>query len=1141
MFGFSRIFFSNRKDATILASRDCRSNSLFKAKIGFCLLTLFLFAPLRMQAQVGTSDVLGTVTDSSGGLVAKASVTVKNLGTSAVRTTTSNDRGDYIFNVLPNGSYSLDVEASGFKKYTVTFELSSGTRARFDAKLEVGGANETVEVSAGAAALQTDSSTISSTVAPETIQDMPLPNRNYFALVEALPGVSMGSQGGSASQGTPTSGSTNFDRRPFSTIVANGQSDSLNNHLVNGFDNNEATYGNPGVRPTADGIEEMRVETTNASAEFGRAAGAVANVITKSGTNAFHGSAFGYLRNQKTDARPFFLTEAISPSKPTYQQNNEGGSIGGPIIKDRTFFFFAFERDAINKGLTSALSAVPTKYEHDHPGDFSDVGALNMLQDPAKYPISPLMLKMFKLYPYPNAGESNGVGWFISSPIWTQRMTNYEARVDHHFSPNDLFFARYGYNPTTTTYPGAFPYNTEFGVWPMGSPLAQPGPSSTNTQNVQLDYVHLFSQSLLLDLKAGYTRYNTASLGLNTGKGVAQKMGIPNAPTPGQLGDDLPLFGGPAFAWAPVGGPNEVPFFNINNTFQYAGSVTWTNGSHNIKFGSGFIKRQVDILGAHTSAGFALMGFDFAGRFHDQRADFLGGYPLFFNKATPVYKSYYRFWEWNGYVQDDWRVTSKLTLNLGLRYEIFAPLRDAKDHYSMFDLSTINDGKPFDAHNFILGGTGGVKTDYTAIAPRFGAAYSISKSLVMRGGFGLTYTPGQNTAPGNQAGGATAYATNPPYIFNYTAMFPDLNDPSVWKNPAPLDLNTWNTDNAITTVASLPSDIPASRYYQANFAVEKEIGKNVFTAAWVGVFGRRLTHSIDLNMPNLPGPNKPTPSFVYAGKFNFVTSLPYSKNDLTANYNGLQMIYSRRFARGFQLNTNWTWSHGLTGSAGVDKDTIDYGNTAMDIRHRVSVVASYELPFGKSLHGAAGVLAKGWQINGIYQWQTGQPFTIIASASCDAALDPRCAGQAPQTSYLNLPGTGQANYRPNIVGEPIVNGIVNLNAFGPPVPGTQGNEGINQLRGPRFWKADLSIFKNFQIIEDKLKLQLRAEGFNIANTPSFVYSQDTTTIGAWVKGPANPKNPSGLVPKPDSKVGVLTETAGFYSPRQFQFALRLLF
>jgi len=1112
--------------------------SNIKATIGFTLLVFLMFAPLHLLAQVGTSDVLGTVTDTSGGLIPNATVTIKNVGTSATRSTTTSERGDYIFSVLPNGSYSLTVEAAGFKRYTVTFDLSSGTRARYDANLEVGTVSETVEVSAGAAVLQTDSSTISSIIAPEAVQDLPLPNRNYFAIVETLPGVSMGMQGGSSSQGTPTSGTQMVDRRPFSSIVANGQSDALNNHLINGFDNNEAAYGNPGVRPTVDGIAEMKVDTTNPSAEFGRVAGAVANVITKSGTNSFHGSAFIYFRNEATDAKSYFATTA---EKPKYRQNNEGGSIGGPIIKDKTFFFFAFERNAIDKGQTF-LSTVPTKYEQDHPGDFSDVGGMVMTQDQ----INPFMLKMFSLYPEPNAGEKSGpdgFGYYVSSPNWTQRMTNYEARVDHRFSANDLFFARYGYNPTTTTFPGNFPYNEEVGAWPVGAALTQPGPSSTNTQNIQLDYVHIFNQSLLLDLKAGYTRYDTASKGLNTGTGVAEKFGMPNAPGAGQIGDDLPLFGGPTFAWTSLGGPNDVPFYDINNTFQYAGSMTWSKGSHNIKFGSGIIKRQVNLLYTHFGGGFALMGFPTPPYF-DQRANFLGGYPLFFSRNTPVYKTYFRFGEWNAYVQDDWRVNSKLTLNLGLRYDIFTPLSEAKDHYSVFDASTINDGKPLDAHNFILGGTGGVNTDFSNFAPRLGFAYSMTSSFVMRGAFGVSYLPRADTL---QGGGIISTNSNPPYVFNYTAFGADLSDPSVWINPRESDLTAWNDDPTVTTLTATPSDIKSPRYYQSSLAIQKEIGQNVLTAAWVGVFGRRLPHGIDLNMPNLPGPNNPTPSYVYASVFNNVTSIPSTKYDATANYNGLQVIYSRRFAKGLSLNANWTWSHALADSAGADSSYMDYGNTASDIRHRIAITASYELPFGSSLTGLAGILAKSWQLNGVYQWQTGQPFTIIASAACTyidertgQVVDPRCENVPAGTSYLNLPASGQAQYRPDIVDEVWLNGQLNLNAFAPPVPGTQGNEGVNQLRGPRFQKADLSVFKYFPITEG-VRLQFRVEAFNISNTPSFVISGDNVTISSWTRGPANPNNASGLVAAQGGKLGIITDTAGFYTARQFQFALKLLF
>jgi hypothetical protein len=1161
--------------------RDMQRNLPNLLLSGLVTLLLAMLIPMPSRAQVGSADVLGTVTDTTGAVIPGATITVKNLGTSIVRTTTSGASGEYIVNTLPNGSYSLTAEAKGFKTFTIKeFALTTGERARKNAQLTIGDVTERVEVAeSSTATLQTDTATVTSTIDSTAVQELPMGNRNFYGIVQELPGVNFGNQGGSSSGGgSGTSGTTQKDRRPDSTIMANGQSDGSNNNMVNGFDNNgDVIFGNTGVRPTVDGIEEMKVDTGNGGAEDGRAAGAAVNVVTKSGTNNFHGSAFEYLRNEATDARNFFDTVAVDPKIAKYRQNNFGGSVGGPIKKGKTFFFFAYENDQLDRGLTFT-SFVPTAYELDHIGDFSDVpgnfcgagpnatgDACSSSNGPLHGPIIngasgapdgmlPWLVKMYSLFPKANAGESNGVGKYVTSPDWTQRITDWEVRIDHHFSPNDTVFVRYANNPAATTYPGNFPEKD--GVEPNGEGLEQPGVSSTPTKNVQVDYVHIFTPQLLIDLKAGFSRYNSQDSGFNQGKGLMEAFGIPNAVSKGAIGDDLPELAGPFELWSAMAGPSAVPLHNIGNTFQYAGSATYNHGTHDVKVGGGFIRRQVQYFTSGMYGGLALMGFPF-GPYNDSRAAFLGGYPLFFQRNNPIGIPNGRGSEWNLYAQDNWRVTSRITINYGVRYDVFTVYGDAHNVMSNFDIRTLGDGKALDAHNFILGGTGGLTTDYGSIAPRVGVSYSMTPKTVIRGAFGISYSPSGTGALTNQ---------NPPYVFNNQNMFPWLGaDPAtdpgmtIWENipTKALSLDGWNNLSYITSVSNVPLQPKNPRTFQSNITLQRQIGNNSVSAGWVGVFGRDGSLGLNLNVPNMPGANGAYTGYIYTqspsnpnGIFNYVTGISssyYGKG--ISNYDALQLVFARHLTNGLSANANWTWSHALATSAGPNNYSTEYGNSGLDIRHRMAANATYAIPFARNAHGVLAVAAKGWQATGIWQWQTGNPWQAQTQVGCSitgTSADARGCGlnnSGVNQSYLGQPGS--PSYRPNIVGKPMVNGKANYAAFQPPVFGTQGNEGLNSLLGPHYREFDMSLIKDFQV-HDQIKLQFRAEAFNISNTPNFSITSDNISVSAWTNDPTqgggvSSANPSGLVAVNDAKLGQLNDTAGFSTARNFQFVLKLLF
>jgi hypothetical protein len=485
-------------------------------------------------AQITTANMVGTVTDSSGAIVPGAKVTIENLGTHEIHSMQTGQSGDYTFNFLQPGSYSVTVRAIGFQAYKIpSLMLGAGDRSRADAKLEIGEASQTVQVTAAIAALQTDSSTVGSVVPERIVQDVPLNGRNYVTLVQNSVGVNSGPPNNGSSGTRPD------DRRQTNEVSANGMADNLNNNMVDGMDNNERNKGLIIIRPAIDAIQEVRVDTNNTTAETGRAGGATINVITRAGTNSFHGTLYEFLRNDMLDANDYFAKQKNVP-RYKYRQNQFGGSFGGPIRKDKTFFFADIEELRIVQGLPTGLITVPTLYEEQHLGDFSDQTVRDTTvpnpNNPGQFmpvgqpgpvvpmsQIDPVARKYWALFPAPlSSGTTNN---YSNSPIKTFNSTTVDSRVDNHFSNGDSMFVRYSYNPVSSFTPGWLPVVN--GVQPGGG--SYPGPNKTSSQGAQLHYVHSFSSSLVAEAGMGFSRINLASLPLNYGNNVGESFGLPNS------------------------------------------------------------------------------------------------------------------------------------------------------------------------------------------------------------------------------------------------------------------------------------------------------------------------------------------------------------------------------------------------------------------------------------------------------------------------------------------------------------------------------------------------------------------------------------------------------------------------------------
>jgi len=1044
------------------------------------VLTVGLLGLPMANAQVVTADIVGTVTDNNGAVLQGAKVTIVNADTQLTRSTVSGGTGEYSFTLLPPGAYTVRVVQTGFKAKEVrSVKIGAGDRAREDAQLDIGAATETVTVTGeSAAALQADSSTVQDVVSEQSMQDMPLNGRNLASAVQQAAGVNQASPSSISSGGRPD------DRRPGFSFAANGQSDLSNNSLVDGLDNNEREQGFAGIRPSLDAISEVRVLTNNYAAEVGRTAGAVVNIITKAGTNNFHGSAYEYFRNDVFDAKDYFA----GSKTPEYRQNVFGGTLGGPIVKNKTFFFGDLEANRAIQGVVSS-STVPTAFEESNPGDFSDIGGPVI---PAQS-INATGLAYFKMYPTPT--NSKLINNYVSSMNKTQYAISTDDRVDHQFGAKDTMFVRFGYNPTSTVIPGAFPNVKVAGktVNPGGSSYF--GPSKTVATNIQSNYIHIFSPNLVLELKAGYTRIDIKTDTANHGLSLASDLGLVDSYT-GSDATGLPRMWMINGDFTSLGDSIFMPIYDINNTFQYNGAFTYSRGNHNLKAGGAIIRRELNYFQDQWSP---QGGFIFQpSATYNSLGSLLTGSPSFSERGNDLAHQGLRSWEPSVYGQDDWHAKPWLTLNFGVRWEAYTPITDAHNKFANFDVQQLK---------ILVAGqgttaSGGVKTDYSDFSPRVGAEVNLGNGTVVRGGFGMSYYPPIMQTQVENANAPFSYDCFP----CFSATFPNLPVPSS------------DASNPVGTVSAVDMHLKNAYVRQFNLFVQKQIGSNSITIGGVGENGRRALYLRNSDEPLPSGAGNAKPAYVYATQLPNVTEIQYIDNSGISNYYGLQVEFHRSSTKGMTFDGNYTWGHGLSNSVQAastytnpspalvtDDPMYDYGNSPLDVRHRVAGSLSYELPFGKTAHGVEAAAISGWQASLMGFWQTGLPFTVVDS-----------------TAAINLPGV--SSDRPNQSGsaalsQPSINKWFNTSVFSTQSVGVAGNESSDSVYGPRARVLNASLLKDFSVLES-LRMQFRAEFFNITNTPNF----------------GQPGN--GLTTK---QFGVVSSTAGNMNPRQMQFALKLHF
>jgi hypothetical protein len=1081
--------------------------------------SLIAFVFVRVAAaQVERGSIVGTLTDKSGSVVPGVEVTVTNESTNASVNVRTDSSGNYAAVNLLAGTYTVTAKNIGFSSQAHKgFVLQVGQEARLNIVLEVGTVEQVIEVNADAPLLQTENASVGQVIAPEPIAALPLNGRNFVQLAILAPGVSGLDY---AQPNTINSGRRPDELRPGGTTVqANGVRSYLNQVLIDGIDATEMISQTFVVRPTVEGIQEFKVLTNNSGAEFGRAGGAVIVINTKSGGNEVHGSVFEFLRNSALDAKNFF--DRPDQKIPPFRQNQFGGSMGGPIARNRSFIFGDYEGQREVLGQTF-LVTVPTAAMRR--GDFSGI-APNGIFDPlttrpnpngagfirdrfANDQINPdrfdpIAAKLVNLYPLPQtAGLANN---YVANPIKHSSTDRMDLRIDHQLTSKDSLFGRYSLDDSRLTIPDTF--DTDIG----GNENSFAGPNDVRGQSFVIADVHSFTPKILGDFRFGYTRFASFLLPTTLTNPVWKE--IPGRDDSDPYQPSAPIIS-PA-GYAGLGNSRSDPLIRRENMQEYIASLSVLRGSHNLKFGIDLRRRLVsETASPPGESAFGRFNFDnaftnnplSAGGTGHVMATMLLGYPQrttrdFFIPGT----AYVESGEYNYFARDEWRVSNRLTLNLGVHYEVNTPFVEKNNYWVNFD--------PASAELLIAGQnasrTADIDTDWGAVGPRFGFAYQLGSKTVMRGGYGIFYAPeGRHDTTIRQF-------RQVPFDLIFSdipgALFPGNQVSQGFKTLS--DFPPIDPQNPFGTLKGVTPDFLNAAIQQFNFGLQREIGSSsVFTATYVGSLGRHLTWTRPLNQPS-PGPGNIQARRPYNARFPNVTNITWYETSGASAYHSLQTSFEKRFGSGLYFLGNWTWSHGLDNAGGdggangpIPQDPTnrraDWGNMNADIRHRVNLAWSYALPFGKD-GSPLRFLVGDWEFAGITVLQSGLPFTMTASGS-----------------PTNTGAGGRADVVPGVDPQPeerTVNRWFNPAAFTTPTAFNWGNVGRNTLTGPPAYNFDLTLVKKFPVGEGR-QFIFRAEFFNAFNTPQFTLPASTVGV---------------------TGVGTISATAR--SSRQIQFALKFVF
>jgi hypothetical protein len=1037
-----------------------------------CLLAVVaLLHPSSAMAQTGAASLTGIVSDQSGATVPGATVTATNQATNVEYTAVSNQAGNYTVTSLPVGTYIVKAELSSFKTAaTKPIQLEARQIARIDFKLELGALQETVEVSSDAQVLQTESAVVGEVISGSTLSALPLNGRNAGQLSLLLPGVvSPNPSTFAAIRNTPNTGGG----RPY----VNGNREQTNNYTIDGVDMNESIDNLVAYQPSPDALAEISVETNNYAADTGNVAGAVISNVIKSGSNSFHGNAFEFYRNSDMDANSWSNNRS-SAAKPERRQDIYGGTIGGPIVKNKLFFFGNYQGTRFDAPGFETMSVAPATWRL---GDLSSI-TTTVIRDPVTLvpfagnqipvgritPIARSILSNTALYPLPNRVVSGVTGNYVGETLQTIRANQADVRVDWSPSANDKIFGRFSF--------AEYEQRTDKRAFPLllGSLTDSP------FRNLALNWNRIITPTLVNEVLFGYNQITVVGTTLDW-------AGIGDGNATFGIAGGQPIAGLSAINWGnglTSPGANATDTDTLDKTYQINEKLTWLKGRHTMKFGGQFLHyvQQRFYAGNNGLLGF----FSYGGAFSNSPfADFLLDQVGQKGRGSATEPWTHLHNRLALFVQDDFKVTSALTLNLGMRWAYTQPIVEKDNLQSNFDLST---GRQILAEDGDRESRALYKSYMKGFEPRLGFAYRANDRWVFRGGYGITqYMEG--------TGANLRLPLNPPHFFESAV------DYNITTGPGTL----------ATGFAELrPLDQPSGqvRAWDPNLRPQFTQQWNVFAeylltpsmSANIGYVGHNADHlvtPVEGNQP-LPGVGNPSTWAAFDTRRPLYATAPLITNISTtaargrSDYNALQVGVRQRFMHGLEYLASYTLGQvktnnlGYYGSGGVASEGAywmntyepewNYGPAFFDVRHNLVFSANYELPYGRGRTYGSNVsplvdaILGGWRVSGIFQARTGFPITVTD-------------GSRP-----SLQGA-RGNERPNCIGDPVpsdqsIAHWLDINAFQRAPLGTWGNCGIGVARAPGYKNLDLVLAKRFSLGGERA-FEFRAEAFNLTNTPSF--------------------------------------------------------
>lgn len=1053
------------------------------------------------HAQLDKGTITGTVRDISGSVLPNAAIVVRNTETGVSTNVTTNDDGSYQVLSLNPGSYSVQASAPGFGTTTTNVvEIHVNSRAEMDITLRVGAANQQIEVVDTAVALQTQSADVGTTIGSTEINDLPLNARRYADLALLSPGIFK----------NPSVANPAPDR-----FSSNGNSETQNYFALDGVDNNsgstnlqEGSVQN--VQPPPDAIREFRVQTRTYTTEFGTSAGAIINASTKSGTNHFHGNAWEYARNSVFDSNTY-LNRQKNIAKGVFSQNQFGGTIGGPIYRDRTFFFADYQglRSAQNVTKSSVVPSARMKL-----GDFSELS-------PAVYPfnsvatgqagcidtatrkiaapcLDSVAVKLAALFPDPNDP---------AVPVWTgatnynfvynvpQQINSTDGRIDHKINEKDSLFGRYSYLKQHRQDP---PWTSNF--------IAGNGGFATDyrirNQGLALGETHVFSSSAVNQARLGYSRDNAVSgpVGLALGTSNAADYGLNGIPASPFTAGIPPIY---ISGFVTLGTDRFRPQFQVATVYQVIDTFTKLRGNHSLLGGYEYHRTTNTFLDLQAPQGFIQSTGIYSNKSGFGFADFMLG-----DVASTIYNtplSVHNFLPGHAFhAMDTWRIAPNLTLTFGARYELFSPFLNRTNSVSNFSptgggtLYLPRDGASSWSDRALI------NADKNNIAPRAAFSFQAAPNIVFRGGYGVFY---QFI---NRIGSESQLSLNQPFlkavqtsqtsgsvtpVFQLKNGFPG---PTYAASNVPLYLqkNNWQDPNQRT-----------SYIQQASFGSQLQVSPStVLETTWVGNWGHKMNRLRNANQGVVTGFASPTQARVVFPYANLNTAtdtvagagthafLEYATNDGNTSYNALELSMRRSMVHGLTYQISYTWAHALSDFAdnltagSTPQNAYDYAhersNSPFDQRHRFVAAAGWKLPVGKDglLLNSGSITSRvlgGWQLNTIVTLNTGTPFNVTASDSSQTG-----GNHAAYANCIGNPFAGATSDRVQVTSAANPLRFINVAAFSQPGVGTFGSCRPRVIHGPGRENVDLSVFKQFSLTESRI-IELRFEAFNALNHATF--------------------------------------------------------